>query len=240
MNNYNMVSVAIGEQYEKEVSRLLKAYPKTIVITSETIGIETVFKMPILNGLATKCKFGLLIPQDLEGPIIFCDADLYPVVEDPMQYFEVKPETDIAYVTYGGDWHFPERLKNFEQLIKKTNKINSGFLYFKNMDICRDVCSEWHKEYLKRMSHYFDTENAPSDFVDLFCSSNSAIADVGEYDEPSLVFALNKMNYNLEFIDQKWNVWNNSGYPEKDAYFVQSHLDGNTMYNEIPNFRNEA
>ena len=188
--------------------------------------------MPLLNGLATKCKFGLLIPQNLQGPIIFCDADLYPVVENPMQYFEVKPETDIAYVTYGGMWHFPERLKDFERCIQKTGKINSGFIYFKNIDICRNVCSEWHKEYLKRMNNHLQ-----SPAIDLVIDCPS---DAGEYDEPSLVFVLDKANYNLEFLDPKWNVWDDYGNPKENAYFVQSHLDGNTMYDEIPNFKNEA
>lgn len=227
-----MVSVAIGEQYEKEVARLVEAYPTTIVITSETAGVETAFKMSVLNGLATKCKFGLLIPQNLKGPIIFCDADLYPVVEDPMQYFEVKPVTDVAYVTYGGTWHFPEKLKKFEQAIQKTGKINSGFIYFKNIDICRDICSEWHKEYLKRMDSHLQSPT-----LELVTDHPS---DAGEYDEPSLVSVLNEANYNLEFLDPKWNVWEGYGDLKKNAYFIQSHLDGNTMYDEIPNFRNEA
>ena len=232
MNNFNIVSVAIGEQYEKEVARLTESYPSTIVITSETAGIETAFKMPLLNGLATKCKFGLLIPQNLQGPIIFCDADLYPVVENPMQYFQVKPETDVAYVTYGGTWHFPERLKDFERCIQKVGKINSGFIYFKNIDICRNVCSDWDKEYLKRMNNYLQ-----SPALDLVIDYPS---DAGEYDEPSLVFVLDKAKYNLEFLDPKWNAWDGCGNPKENAYFVQSHLDGNTMYNEIPNFKNEA
>lgn len=240
MNNYNMVSVAIGEQYEKEVARLLEAYPQTIVITSETDGIETAFTIPTLNGLATKCKFGLLIPQDLDGPIIFCDADLHPVVEDPMQYFEVKPETDIAYVTYGGTWHFPEKLKKFEKSIQKTGKINSGFMYFKNIDICRDVCSKWHKEYLKRMSHYLSAESMPSDVIDWTQYLDEAIPKAGEYDEPSLVFVLNETDYNLEFLDPKWNVWEMYDKSQNNAYFIQSHLDGKTMYDEIPNFNNEG
>jgi hypothetical protein len=227
-----MVSVALGEQYEKEAARLVEVYPETIVITSETVGIETAFKMPILNGLATKCKFGLLVPDNLEGPIIFCDADLYPVVEDPMQDFQVNPETDIAYVTYGGTWYFPEKLKSFERAIQKTGKMNSGFIYFKNIDICRDVCSKWHKEYLKRMSGHLLASD-----LNLTVDSPS---DAGEYDEPSLVFVLNESNYNLEFLDPKWNVWEGYDDYKKDAYFIQSHLDSNSMYSEIPHFKNEA
>jgi hypothetical protein len=222
----NLVSVAVGQQYELEVQRLLKAYPQTIVITERSEGIERSFDLPILNGLATKCKFGLLIPEDLKGPIIFCDADLYPVIEDPLQYFSVKPETDIAYVVYPGKWHFPPRLKDFERAIRKTGKINSGFMYFKNIDICRDVCYKWHKEYLKRMNlHLQGIEKA-----DL----------TGEYDEPSLVFVLNEENYNLEFLDPRWNVWPTSNIKSSEAYFIQSHLNGWNMYKHTPGFKNEA
>jgi hypothetical protein len=240
MNNCNIVSVAIGEQYEKEVARLVEAYPKTIVITGKSIGIESAFKIPTLNGLATKCKFGLLIPDNLKGPIIFCDADLYPIAEDPLQHFQVKPETDVAYVTYGGTWHFPEKLKKFEQSIQKTGKINSGFIYFKNIDICRDICFEWHKEYLTRMSHYLSDESMSSDVIDWISHLDEATPRAGEYDEPSLVFVLDKANYNLEFLDPKWNVWDDYGDLKDNAYFIQSHLDGKTMYDEIPDFRNEA
>ena len=206
----NIVSVAVGKQYELEVQRLLKHYPQTIVITERTPGVETSFANPLLNGLATKCMFGTLLPQDLKGPIIFCDADLYPVVKDPLQHFKVKEETDIAYVIYPGTWHFPPSLKDFEKAIKKTGKINSGFMYFKNIDVCRDICSKWHKKYLERMNEYL---------------TGKVIGDrKGEFDEPSLILVLEKESYILEFLDQKWNVWNGSNIPDK-IYFRQSHIN---------------
>lgn len=227
----NIVSVAVGAQYELEVQRLTKAYPQAIVITERTPGVESSFSLNILNGLATKCKFGLLVPEDLEGPVLFCDADLYPVVEDPLQHFKVKPETDIAYVIYSGTWHFPPRLAVFQQAIKKTGKINSGFMYFRNIDICRDVCYKWHKEYLKRMAHHRTCSQ-----IDLSVDQpNSA----GEYDEPSLVFVLNNENYNLEFLNPKWNVWDGSGY-SGEIYFQQQHLNDWSMYKTIPHFQNAA
>lgn len=206
----NIISVAVGKQYELEVQRLLKHYPQTIVITEKTPGVETSFANPLLNGLATKCMFGTLLSPLLKGPIIFCDADLYPVIDDPLQYFKVKKETDIAYVVYPGTWHFPPHLKDFEIAIKKTGKINSGFMYFKNIDICRDVCFKWHKKYLERMNDYL---------------TGKVIGDrKGEFDEPSLCLVLEKENYNLEFLDPKWNVWNGSNIPDK-IYFRQSHIN---------------
>jgi hypothetical protein len=223
---YNIVSVAVGMQYEKEVQRLLKAYPQTIVITQRTSGVETSFKIPVLNGLATKCKFGLLIPENLKGPILFCDADLYPVKQDPLQYLKIKPETDVAYVIYPGKWHFPPRLKDFENAIQKTGKLNSGFMYFKNIDVCRDVCHKWHNEYMKRMNMHLNGIEK---------------ADItGEYDEPSLVYVLNKESYNLEFLDDRWNVWPTSKINKQEAYFVQEHLDNYTMYALTPGFKNDA
>jgi len=214
----NIVSVAVGKQYELEVQRLVKAYPQTIIITERASGVETSFDIPVLNGLATKCKFGLLIPDNLKGPILFCDADLYPVIDDPLQHFEVKEETDIAYVVYPGTWHFPPNLKDFEKAIKKTGKINSGFIYFKNIDICKDICFKWHKKYLERMNEYL---------------TGKVIGDrKGEFDEPSLVFVLEKENYNLEFLDPKWNVWGNNitinytlSHKVSNCYFRQSHVD---------------
>lgn len=222
----NMVTVAVGAQYEMECQRLLKAYPQTIVITQRTAGVETSFQLPVLNGLATKCKFGLLLPQHLQGPILFCDADLYPVKPDPLQHFSVKPDTDVAYVIYPGVWHFPPQLKEFEKALRKTGKINSGFMYFKNIQVCKDICYKWHQEYLKRMNmHLQGIEQA-----DL----------TGEYDEPSLVFVLNRENYNLEFLDPKWNVWGTSDVPQHEAYFVQQHIGGYNMYDLTPGFRNDA
>jgi hypothetical protein len=227
----NIVSVAIGVQYELEVQRLVKAYPQTIVITERTPGVETSFSLNILNGLATKCKFGLLVPEDLKGPILFCDADLYPVIEDPLKFFSVRLETDIAYVVYPGTWHFPPRLSAFQEAIKKTGKINSGFMYFRNIEVCRDVCSKWHKEYLKRMNHL---RSAPE--VNLAVDYPTS---AGEYDEPSLVFVLNNENYNLEFLDPKWNVWDGAGY-SGEIYFQQQHLNNWSMYDTIPHFKNVA
>jgi hypothetical protein len=54
----------------------------------------------------------------------------------------------------------------------------------------------------------------------------------GEFDEPALCLVLAQENYNIEFLDPKWNVWgnditiqNNISYDIKDCYFKQSHID---------------
>lgn len=218
------VSVAVGKQYEKEVERLLEQYPKTILITENTQGIEKSFEMSLLNGLATKCAFGTLLPSSLEGSIIFCDADLRPNTTDPLQYFSVKKDTEIAYVVYEGVWNFPKRLEAYQKAIEKVGKLNSGFLYFKDINICKDVCKKWHEEFVKRNKQHLEDPN------------NST----GIYDEPALIAVLAKENYKIEFLDPRWNVWDTSSIPKERAYFLQDHLDGYNMYKITPNFRNEG
>jgi len=219
----NLVSVAVGAQYELEVQRLLKSYPQTFVITERTEGIETQYSNAILNGLTTKANFANLIPSDLEGPVLLCDADLYPVVEDPLQFFSVKLETDIAYVVYGGKWHYPPKLKYFEEVVNKVGKINSGFMYFRDIEIARDVCTKWSKLYKERMDEYI--------------FGRSGDDRKGEYDEPSLCLVLAKENYNLEFLDPKWNVWN-TGPTSDTPMFKQKHLNTWDPYAASPEICN--
>tara|TARA_R110000868_G_scaffold314546_2_gene575477 strand:+ start:354 stop:1034 length:681 start_codon:yes stop_codon:yes gene_type:complete len=226
------VSVAVGKQYELEVQRLLEAYPNTIVITQRTPGIETAFSLQLLNGLATKCLFGCLLPDDSQGPVVLCDADLHPLIEDPLKQFSVKDETDVAYVIYQGKWHFPKRLEAYEKAIAKVGKINSGFVYFKNIQICKEICKEWHAEYMKRMDHH---KIHPDLHMVVDYPSST-----GEYDEPSLIYVLDKKNYNIEYLDPRWNVWDGSPTPKAEAYFYQEHLNDWNMYKLNPSFRNEG
>jgi hypothetical protein len=219
----NLVSVAVGRQYEMEVQRLVQAYPQTILITNNTPGIETQYKFAVLNGLTTKANFANLISAHLTGPVVLMDADLHPVAPDPLQHFQVQPDTDIAYVVYAGTWHYPAKLKHFEMAIRKVGKINSGFMYFKNIHIAKDVCTKWSALYKERMNEYL--EGKTSDDRE------------GEYDEPSLCLVLAQENYKLEYLDPKWNCWNTG--PQCDhPLFVQSHLAGHDPYAESPTICN--
>ncbi len=220
----NIVCVAIGKQYELEAKRLLKEYPETILITEETEGIEKSFEMPLLNGLATKCLFGTLLPKDLKGPILFCDADLFPNTSDPLQYFKVKEETEIACVIYSGNWNFPKRLEAYQNAIRKVGKINSGFLYFKNIEVCQDVCKKWHEEFVKRNQEHLENPDGST----------------GIYDEPALIAVLASENYIIEHLDPRWNVWDTSDTPKENAYFIQGHIGDYNMYKLTPSFRNEG
>ena len=207
-----IVIPAIGAQYELEAARMLSAYPSAMLITERTPGIETSFSIPLLNGLATKANFASFLPDDLKGPILLCDADLFPVVPDPLSAFSVKQTTDIAYVPYPGKLITP--WPDYNAALEVTSKINSGFIYFKNITIAKHVSSLWYEKYKERMNQYLSGEVNTD--------------RKGEFDEPSLILVLSKLNYNLELLDQKWNVWD--AFQGDVAYFKQEHLSNYSPY----------
>lgn len=204
---------AIGAQYELEALRMLNAYPDSILITERTQGIEVSFDIPLLNGLATKANFGYFLPDDLEGPVLLCDADLFPVVPDPLSSFHVNLDTDVAYVPYPGRLITP--WSDYNTALEITRQINSGFVYFKNVKIAKHISTLWYRTYIKRMNEYL-TGNVDTDRK-------------GEFDEPSLILTLSKLDYNIEFLDNKWNVWDSAAQGEV-AYFKQQHLNNYIPY----------
>jgi hypothetical protein len=216
---YNIISIAMGKQYEMEVQRLLKEYPETIVITNDTRGIETQYAEPLLNGLVTKSKFAHFLAADLPGPIFLCDADLVPVIPDPLQHFQTQHDTDYAYVPYPGTWHYPEA--EMTRICKKIPKINSGFMYFKNIHVAKDISVKWHAKYLERNDEYI--------------SGKINVNRIGEYDEPSLMYALDKMHYKFECLDKGWNNWDNT---DCKTYFKQEHMHGYVSLANAPSIHN--
>lgn len=217
-------SVAVGQRYEIEAQRILKEYPETFLITERSPGVETKYSVPLLNGLATKCKFGTLLPDSVDKPIIFFDADLVPMIPNPLQHFRVKDETEIAMVPYPGKWHTPDDA--FTKALQRYGNLNSGFIYFKNLKIAKDFCTLWHKKYLERIDDYL--------------SGKIKTDRTGEFDEPSLVFVLANSDYIFEPLDPKWNVWGNDmtlengcSHEVKNPYFRQMHI-GWSPYEENP------
>ena len=216
---HNIIAIAMGSQYELEVQRLIREYPETRVITNKTEGVETRYAEPLLNGLVTKSNFASFLPDDLEGSVFLCDADLVPMGPDPLSQFTVRPDTDFAYVPYPGTWHYPDN--ELTRICKKIPKINSGFIYFKNVVVAKDISKKWHQKYLERNEEYLSGK----------VNQNR----IGEYDEPSLMYALDKMNYCWECLDKGWNNWDNTS---TKTYFKQEHMNGYVSLANAPSICN--
>jgi hypothetical protein len=216
----NIICIALGKQYELEAQRLLKEYPEAILVTNETPNIETSYSIPVLNGLMTKSNFASFLPSNTSGPIFLCDADLFPNVPNPLQYFKVSEDTDVAFVPYSGTWHFPEQKMN--DVIKVIPKINSGFMYFRNLEIAQEVSSGWNKQYKERIGEYL--------------SGKIKKDRVGEYDEPSLMIWLydHGRHIKLEGLEKKWNNWEKLNI---ETYFHHGHLNNYCSYSAAPTLK---
>ena len=198
-----LFSVAIGEQYEKEAVRLQRTVNLPIeVFTKSSEKYVEVNADPLINGLWHKCNFANYI-DEVEGPVVFMDADMFTLTENPFNKFKVKKSTDFAYVPYEGKWHLPDAIRQ-NAFDFHGHKINSGFMYFKNLEIAKVVSTKWTEEFLKR----------PLDFIK------------NEYDEWALMIALMKLDYKIELLNKKWNVWELGTEEEikaSNSVFFQSH-----------------
>ena len=198
-----LFSVAIGSQYEKEAVRLQRTVnlPIEVFIKSSDKYIE-INKDPLINGLWHKCNFANYI-NEADGPVIFMDADMFTLTKDCFKDFNVKEDTDFAYVPYQGKWHFPDVIRQ-EAFNHHGHKINSGFMYFRNLEIAKAICTKWADELLKRPLHWIKNE----------------------YDEYALMIALKDMNYKVELLNNKWNDWELGTEEEiksSSNIFFQSH-----------------
>jgi hypothetical protein len=137
------------------------------------------------------------------------DADMFTLTENPFETFNIKEDADFAYVPYQGKWHLPDNIRQ-EAFDHHGHKINSGFMYFKNLEIAKTICNQWQYEYLEREKLY-DVDKGTSKY---------------EYDEWALMIALSKLNYKAELLDNKWNVWELGTEEEiksSNSIFFQSH-----------------
>ena len=198
-----LFSVAIGEKYEKEAERLQRTVKLPIeVFTKSSDKYVEVNTDPLINGLWHKCNFANYI-DEADGAILFMDADMFTLTENPFSSFKIKKSTDFAYVPYKGKWYFPDVIRQ-EAFNYHNHKINSGFMYFRNLEIAKDICTKWTKEFLKRPLHWVKNE----------------------YDEYALMIALMNMNYKVELLDSKWNDWELKAEEEiknSNSIFFQSH-----------------
>jgi hypothetical protein len=199
----NLYSVAIGSQYEKEAVRLQRTVNFPIeVFTKANNKYEEVNTDPLINGLYHKANFANYI-DNTEGPVIFMDADMFTLKQNPFQDFYVNQDVDFAYVPYEGKWFFPDSIRQ-DAFNHHGHKINSGFMYFKNLEIAKNICTKWSEELLNR----------PLDWIK------------NEYDEYALMIALKEMNYKIELLDKKWNNWEIAEevhIKDSNSVFFQSH-----------------
>lgn len=205
----NLYTVAIGEKYEIEAKRLQESMLPLEVKVFTNNDVKRKNEDDLINGLYHKCNFANYI-QDIEGPIIFQDADMFTLSKEPFKDFNVHNDTEFAYVPYKGKWYFPDEIRQ-SAFDYHGHKINSGFMYFKNLEIAQIICTQWQYEYLEREKLY-DVEKGISK---------------NEYDEWALMIALQKLNdIKVELLDSKWNNWE---LKDKDlilnseSIFIQSH-----------------
>ena len=200
-------TVAIGTHYETLAQRLQDSFSQDVIVITEQ---EQISQDPLINGLWHKSNFAnFLTSEDEDSPVLFCDADMFSLTPNPLETFEVNPETDIAFVPYKGNWHFPDKIRQ-EAFNHFGYKINSGFIWFKNLQIAKQVCSAWVNAYLDRIALY---ETAPN-------------ITKNEYDEYALMIALKDMDLTIQLLDSKWNVWGLTTKEEiqnSDSIFFQSH-----------------
>jgi hypothetical protein len=204
-----LVTVAIGEQYEIEAQRLSRSLSQEVLVFKKENPLYIQKSSdPLIDGLWHKCNFANYI-DPTNDPILFIDADAFTLKENPFADFAVDPNTDFAYVPYQGTWHLPDTIRqnafNFH-----GHKINSGFMYFKNLTVAKAICDQWQFEYLEREKLY----------------NVSAGTSKYEYDEWALMIALSKLDYTVEILDKKWNDWTLGTREEilaSDSTFFQSH-----------------
>lgn len=196
-------TVAIGDNYILEAERLKKSLPSISIFTDKHPKYKVLGQSQLSDGLYHKSNFANYIDK-AEGPVFFMDADLYSEIKKPMDSFK-KPskDVDIAFVPYKGKWYFPdEERKQAEN--KLGCKINSGFIYFKDLETAKKICTEWLEVLKRRLP-----------------------LNVHEYDEYSLMIALVNGNYKWEFLDEIWNDWgeNTLGEPMlENSIFKQKHI----------------
>lgn len=198
-----LYSVAIGTKYEREAERLKRSVPLTVeVFTTSDEKYKRVSEDPLIDGLWHKANFANYI-DEVDGPIVFMDADMFTLKSNPFKEFEVPNNIDVAYVPYSGKWHLPDEIRQAAYDFH-GHKINSGFMWFKNLPTAKMICTEWASELLKRPQHWIKNE----------------------YDEWALMIALVKLDVKKYLLDAKWNVWELNTEEEiraSDSIFFQSH-----------------
>jgi|GEM_PF-3188823 len=206
-----IISVAIGTQYELEVQRLIKTIGLPVnVLTTKSTKYHKINNDPLIDGLYHKTNFANCFDDiDPNIPLIFCDADMFALKANPLKDFNVNDDVDFAFVPYSGKYHFPDQIRQvaFDAF---GYKINSGFMYFKNLLIAQNICTKWASAYLQRVALYETASNVSK----------------YEYDEYALMISLIDHNYNIQLLDRRWNDFDlntREDIIKSDSVFFQSH-----------------
>ena len=179
-----LATTAINLRYETEAARLKRCVGDTLqTFKTSSDQYQKQSDDPLIDGLYHKTNFANYVEGDLSHPVLFMDADLFSVYENPLETFEVDLGTDIAYVPYTGTFHYPDALRQ-EAFAAFNYKINSGFVYFKSLQFAREICDEWREKYLERSQ------------INKF-----------EYDELALMYVLKDKSLNVQQLPLIWNNW---------------------------------
>lgn len=204
-----LFSVAIGIKYEREAERLKRSVPLPVeVFTTSNEKYKRVSEDPLIDGLWHKANFANYVDK-VDGAVIFMDADMFTLKQNPFDGFSVPDGTDIAYVPYGGKWWLPDEIRQ-SAFDYHGHKINSGFIWFKDLETSKWICNQWQWEYLEREKLY-DVDKGTSKY---------------EYDEWALMIALMKLKPKVHLLEKKWNHWELNTEEEikaSDSIFFQSH-----------------
>jgi len=205
-----IVTVAIGEQYHKEVERLKQSVGQDVQVFNENHELYAIVNEDsLINALYHKANFANDVQADENEPVLFMDADMFSLKENPLSSFSVNENTDFAFVPYQGKWHFPDAIRQ-QAFDFFGYKINSGFMYFRTLAIAKEICTKWANAYLERAKLYGVAKNI----------------NKNEYDEYALMIALVNHTYQVELLDKKWNDWELNTEEEirnSDSMFFQSH-----------------
>lgn len=165
------VTVVWNNQTEIESVKLLTAYPDTQVIPQTTPNIQF-----------AKANIGSFLSDDVEGPIVFVEANLNPNVQLPLENLSVNNSTDIAYMPYDGIWHFPE--SSFNEAFQTYGMPHTGLIYFKDVQVAKEVSQIWNQIY----------QNANRD----------------EEEERSFLLALQQTQVTAEKLNSNWIDFTNA------------------------------
>jgi hypothetical protein len=206
----NLFSVAIGKKYEVEAKRLQESMKPLKIKIFTSADVKRKGEDNLINGLYHKSNFANYIDDNTKGAIVFMDADMFTLSDKPFKDFKIKDDTEFAYVPYIGKWFLPDEIRQ-KAFDYHGHKINSGFMYFKSLEVARKICNQWQYEYLEREKLY-DVDKGTSKY---------------EYDEWALMIALQKLpEIKIELLDSKWNDWTLNEKQEildSDSIFFQSH-----------------